>query len=102
MNQRRPRQKDERHLRDIRALPCCVCGDNTATEAAHIRAGSIAHDKRTTGYGERPDDRWTLPLCGRCHRDQHTKIEIEFWLNHGIDPFKLSTAIFERSKRSVK
>jgi hypothetical protein len=29
-----------------------------------IRVGSIKYGKRDTGGGERPHDKWTLPMCG--------------------------------------
>lgn len=92
MRMRRPRKQDGAHLEFIRALSCCVCGDNTSTEAAHIRTGSNRAAKRWTGMGERPDDAWTLPLCGECHQEQHKGGEIDFWERNRIDPF--ATAAF--------
>lgn len=63
---RQPRQEDPDYLDLIRALPCVKCGDRPS-EAAHIRMASAAHGKRS-GMSEKPDDKWTLPLCGGCHR----------------------------------
>jgi hypothetical protein len=60
-----PRVREEKHLVFIRSCPC------TSTEAALIRMGSITHNKPHTGAGEKPSDKWTLPLCGRHHREQH-------------------------------
>ena len=31
--------------------------------------GSLAHGKRESGKGEKPDDRWAVPLCAGCHLD---------------------------------
>lgn len=87
LRQREPRQKDAKHLDFIRAQPCCICGDNTSTEAAHIRTASLAHGKRHTGMQEKASDKWTLPLCNAHHREQHTMNEMAFWKRYGIDPF---------------
>lgn len=87
---KQPRERDLAHLEFIRQQPCCICRDNTSTEAAHLRVGSINDDKRETGMGERPSDKWVLPLCGRHHREQHSMNEMEFWAKHSIDPFALA------------
>ncbi len=93
VRQRRPRLKDEKHLDFIRSLPCAVCHDNTATEAAHLRMASIEYDKRECGKAEKPNDHWVTPLCGRCHRSQHEHREETWWSIQGIDPFKLCSAL---------
>ena len=64
-----------------------LCGDNTSSEAAHIRTGHIEHGKDYTGMGQKPDDKWTLSLCNRHHREQHGMNELAFWKLYGIDPF---------------
>jgi hypothetical protein len=87
---RDPRQHDDEYLAYIRQQRCCICGDDTSVEAAHLKVGSINHDKRDTGMAEKSSDKWALPLCGRHHREQHTKNEREFWASYGIDPFALS------------
>lgn len=87
LRQKEPREKDAKHLDFIRSLPCCVCGDDTTTEAAHIRTASLAHGKNATGMQEKSSDKWALPLCGKHHREQHTKNEMAFWKSYGIDPF---------------
>jgi len=94
LRQREPRQHDKRHLDFIRSLPCCICGDNTTTEAAHIRTGSLQHGKRSTGMQEKPSDKWTVPLCGKHHREQHnTGDELKFWDFHGKDPFMIALTL---------
>ena len=91
LRQRQPRQRNERHLAWIRTLPCCVCGDDISTEAAHIRTGSINHDKPPTGMGEKPGDFWVLQLCSKCHREQHAAgDELKWWASKGLDPFMLA------------
>src|SRR5262245_62981078 len=59
---KRPRQKSETHLDFVRSLPCLICGDNTSTEAAHIRMGDASIAKRPTGMGEKPSDRKSTRL----------------------------------------
>jgi hypothetical protein len=90
LRQREPRERNATYLTWIRTQPCCICGDNTAVEAAHLRVGSINDGKRDTGGGERPSDKWALPLCGRHHREQHGMNERLFWTSYGIDPFALA------------
>lgn len=92
---KRPRQHSEKHLKFIRSLPCIVCGDDTTTEAAHIRLACEEIGKRYVGKGEKPDDIWTLPLCGECHRAQHHIGELTFWFQNDIeDPIKLALALW--------
>ena len=91
LRQKEPRVRDEAHLDYIRSLACCICGDDTATEAAHIRTSSPTHGKRHTGLSEKPSDCWTVPLCGKCHREQHAfGNELQWWASKGIDPFILA------------
>lgn len=90
LRQREPRQRDNKHLDFIRSLPCCICGDDTTTEAAHIRVASLANGKNATGMSEKSSDKWALPLCGKHHREQHTMAELKFWAKYNIDPFALA------------
>jgi hypothetical protein len=94
---KRPREKNNAHLEFIRSLPCVCCGDNTTTEAAHIRTGNLTYGKRPTGGAEKPSDCWTLPLCGKHHRDQHNGSESAFWESQGINPFVLAMSLYLRS-----
>jgi hypothetical protein len=91
---KRPRIKNEKHLAFVRSLPCLVCGDNTTTEAAHIRSGELAIGKRPTGMGEKPSDCWVIPLCGEHHREQHAMYERAFWFAKGIDPFRAAAFLY--------
>lgn len=93
MRIKNPRIHDEGHLRFIRDLSCVSCMDNTSTEAAHLRSGSLKHGKRETGMGEKPSDCWTLPLCSACHREQHDVGERDFFEELRIDPFVLAPAL---------
>ena len=91
--QKRPRKHDETHLKWIRTLPCIITGAY-GVEAAHIRYAAPQYGKNETGMGEKPDDRWTIPLAPEMHREQHAMNERAFWLKHGIDPCRVSLALY--------
>ena len=90
---KRPRVKDEPHLVFIRRLPCCVCGVPDKTEAAHVRMPSLIHGKAISGKAQKPSDRFTVPLCNDCHREQHGGSEEAFWSARGINAVTLSLAL---------
>jgi len=50
--------------------------------------------KTEAGVGAKPSDFWTVPLCGRCHQEQHLIGEIKFWAKHERDPFRISLALW--------
>lgn len=91
---RQPRQHDEKHLARVRQWPCLVCLNDIETEAAHIRYADECRGKRWCGKSEKPDDRWTVPMCGNCHRRQHTMNEREFWELAGIDPLDIAAQLY--------
>ena len=98
MRQRQPRLHDEAHLKFIRGLPCCVCLDNTATESAHVRMSDSRAAKVEAGIGQKPHDRWTVPLCNKHHYLQHAYGENQFWFDeHNIDPIFLALALYSVS-----
>ncbi len=93
--QRRPRHHESRHLDFLRQLPCCICKDNTSTEAAHIRFADSRIGKPITGIATKPHDYFALPLCGKHHREQHKfGDERKFWQIYGLDPILLALAIY--------
>ena len=96
--QRSPRRRAEAHLAFIRTLPCAVCGKCGETEAAHVRYGDRRAGQRPTGMQEKPDDRFTVPLCAEHHRlknyAQHNFSEQLWWKRIGIDPVLLALALF--------
>ena len=98
LRQRQPRETDAKFLAFIRTLPCCACGIRYEVQAAHIRMGSVKHGKRQTGMGERPDDKWTLPICAHDHlngpQSIHRAGEEKFWQRIGIDPFALAIRLY--------
>lgn len=91
---RQPRQFDPDHLAFVRALPCVICKDDTTVEAAHVRMADRTVAKPLTGIDIKPDDKFTLPLCGAHHRDQHRMNEAAFWNGVGIDPVKTALALY--------
>lgn len=97
MRLKNPRRHDDAHLAFIRQLPCCICGEDTTVEAAHLRAGNLDYGKKSAGLQEKSSDQWALPLCGRHHRDQHKTNEVEFWRNYGINPWVLALSLWSSS-----
>lgn len=94
--QRRPRVRDEAHLKFIRSLKCCICGAPNP-DPAHLRAADPLYGKRETGGGEKASDKWTTPLCRAHHDDQHKNDELLWWASKGIDPFGLCLALYQAS-----
>lgn len=93
--QRRPREKNEAHMAFIRTLPCLLCAEDTTVECCHVRMADRSVAKPMTGIATKCDDRFTLPLCGAHHRDQHTiGNEQIFWGVKGIDPVKTALALW--------
>jgi hypothetical protein len=70
---------------------------------AHIRFGDIERGKRHTGMGEKPSDKWVLPLTPEEHmvgvRSQHANNEKEWWDGHGVDPIAVCEALYEVYQR---
>lgn len=105
---KRPRQHNGSHLDFLRQLPCCVCGDPTSTEAAHIRYSDSRAAKYSPGMAEKSDDCFAVPLCGRCHREQHRDNERRWWAEKKIDPVQTAAFLYcasgdhERGERIVR
>ncbi len=98
LRQRDPRQHDERHLVYVRLQPCCIPGCHRPAEAAHLRMKEAAAGKDSTGMGEKPHDKFTVPLCGHHHRTdrdaQHQSNERKWWERQGIDPWAIAAALW--------
>lgn len=96
--QRKERQTDDRHLRFIRGLPCCICLARGAIDAAHVRMRAPERGKGTTGGSRKPDDKWAVPLCDDHHtrgrNAQHRSGERVWWARQGIDPIALAEALY--------
>ena len=93
--QRKPREKNAVYLDLVRALPCLRCG-RSPVQAAHVRMS--APGEAPCGFGTKPDDSRTLPLCAWCHTDasdaQHRVGEQEFYGELGIDPLVLAKKLY--------
>lgn len=91
------RVKSPTHLSFVRRLPCLRCG-SFGVEAAHVRYGDPAHGKGKTAAFRKPDDCWTVPLCGWCHRlapdAQHNSNERLWWEGLRIDPLQVASLIW--------
>ena len=90
------RLKSTIHIQRVRQLPCCICGDSTTTEAAHVRFADPRVGKFITGIGTKPSDAFTVPLCNRHHREQHDLgDERKFWSLYDLDPILIALALYQ-------
>lgn len=103
VGQRNPREECPAFLAFVRRKPCCACHAPAPSQAAHIRMASRAAGKRSTGMGEKPSDRWAVPLCSDCHLDspeaQHKVGEQVFWYRVGVDPCSLAATLWAQFER---
>ena len=103
--QRQPRTIDPAYLVWLRTQRCaCGCRKGPPCDAAHIRSGSGAYDKRHVGLGEKPNNKWAVPLTRICHMQQHDHgNEMEWWVNvKRKDPFALAIKYHRAFKREQK
>lgn len=79
-------KRDNKRLDAIRKMICCECGADAPSQAAHSNFG--IHGK---ARGMKADDRYTLPLCHKCHADldqnlnQQTRQQQLEWFNRKLD-----------------
>jgi hypothetical protein len=96
-HKRAPEDKAPEHLAFVRTMPCIACGTSPC-EAAHVRLNDPASGK-FQALGQKPGDRWTVPLCARHHREapdaQHVVGERQFWARLRIDPHGLAMALWD-------
>jgi len=94
------RVRDEGHLNRIRALPCVLTA-RPGVHAAHVRFGWEPAGKRPTGMGEKPDDRWAVPLCPELHTmhsgAQHNHNERLWWEYVGVDVIAFAAHLYEHT-----
>lgn len=93
LRQRQPRVEEPAYLAWVRLQPCLICR-RPGSDPAHIRTGSRQYGKRQCGMGEKPDDRWVLPLCRYHHTEQHSRNELAWWASYGIDPHATAVALY--------
>lgn len=102
---RRPRLRDKAYLAFVATQRCCVCG-RQPVHVAHVRMACPARGKRHVGMGEKPDDRWCVPLCPGCHlydtSAQHKGGEAAFWDRHGINPFDVAEKLYGEYQESLR
>jgi len=93
------RDLDPKHLAAVRRCPCLSCDSDPAGEAAHVRMTRAG--KPIAGTGAKPADRWSLPLCPKCHTKdkaaQHRVGEPAFWSALGLDPLKIAADLYSVS-----
>lgn len=92
--QKRERVKSQDHLAFIRTLPCLITGVTHLIEAAHVSFEDLSYGKFGRGYGQKEEDRWTVPLHRVQHARQHSMNEREFWRVVGIDPCRVALALW--------
>lgn len=80
------RVKDEKHLANVRQMPCCCCGAPSPSQPHHLRRAP------GTGMGLKAGDNWVIPLCYLCHDEIHhvSGDEIGFLEDHGVDGIALA------------
>ncbi len=93
---RKPRDKDAAHLAWVATLPSLVPGTGRV-DPAHIRYADPRYAKRSTGKGEKPDDKWVVPLCRTEHDRQHSMREQAYWQSIGIDPCHVALLLWANS-----
>jgi hypothetical protein len=85
-----------RHLERIREMHCLVCWSPPPNEAAHIRMGLAG------GMAKKPSDLFTVPLCHKCHAEQHAGDgEVAFWRDALATNKVLLTALLRAYARSL-
>jgi len=72
--------RSKRYLQSVRGEPCLSCGAPPPSHAHHLR------HSENRGFGQKVADNFTVPLCGVCHGECHTRgAESEWWALRGID-----------------
>jgi hypothetical protein len=56
--------RNKKHLMNVAALECQVCGKDGATQAAH--SNWAKHGK---SFGRKADDQYTAAMCQFCHHE---------------------------------
>jgi len=94
---KRPREHNRDHLGWLATLPCCITGQRPV-HVAHVRYADPVYGKGATGIGEKPSDKWCVPLLASLHLDgpeaQHGQSERLFWAKHGLDPLRIALALY--------
>lgn len=75
--------RSEKHLKHVRAMPCCVCGAPGPSDPHHF-AGR-------RGMSVKASDAFTVPLCRQHHDEWHKRGRV------GVMDRKQTLAIFWQS-----
>ncbi len=74
------RVRSEKYRAHVRSFPCLAC-EGPASDAHHLR---FAQDR---GIGLKVSDEFCVPLCRKCHTDNHKYgDELIWWYLIGVDP----------------
>lgn len=80
--QRRPREKNENHLKFIRGLPSCISGSSPCI------AHHLLDVPGRRGVAMKADDRYAVPLTAEEHQRLHSecasKTEAEWFASNGV------------------
>jgi hypothetical protein len=100
--QRRPRERDPRHLRFVAERPCVICRTNVGVCAHHIKMANPRICKpAASNIGMKADDCYTLPLCFTHHEQLHAKGEAKFWRPYGSDDVcLLALSLYQHSVKN--
>lgn len=86
---------DEKHLANIRLLPCCVCGNPPPNTVHHLKQTG------QRGMGMRSPDRFGVPMCfmagQNCHEQIErigSKYELEWFRKRGIEALDLAGSLW--------
>lgn len=89
------RVKDAEHLDAIRQCMCVACASELTTQAAHIQ--KKVGPGTGAGIGMKADDKFTCPLCEKCHTRQHSIGETTFWSQLDLDPHEVAESLYKVS-----
>lgn len=95
-NFKQKRIRSEKHLKFIRSLPCCVTGNRTQVQAAHIRLGTDG------GTSLKPSDCFVLPLSAAEHFTQHNRGERTYWGERLDSAIDLALSLFEHTGNEIE
>lgn len=96
---RKPRDECKAHLRNVSRLPCLLT-QRYGVQVAHLRYTDGRYGKRHVGLGEKPDDRWVVPLCPALHMmntgsQHHDGNEQLWWSEMGVDAIRVAHLLWE-------
>ena len=109
--------KNQKHLKFIDTLPCCVCGRRFGITHHHLlrvapsylpiaegEVDFLIPKVKSKGLGTKSDDRFTLPVCPRCHAVAHAAgNDKAFFVKNGIGcPEEFCLFLWENSGSEEK